>query len=63
MDSTFRTRLAGPAAAQAIAAIYNRGIEDRIATFEARPREPAHIRRRRRPAVIVERLLGAALSE
>jgi phosphinothricin acetyltransferase len=31
-------RLAAPADAAAIAAIYNEGIEDRVATFETRPR-------------------------
>jgi L-amino acid N-acyltransferase YncA len=29
--------------APAVAAIYNEGIEDRIATFETRPREPAEV--------------------
>jgi L-amino acid N-acyltransferase YncA len=29
--------------APAIAAIYNQGIEDRLATFETRPREPAEV--------------------
>jgi L-amino acid N-acyltransferase YncA len=33
-----RARLATPADAAAIAAIYNEGIEDRIATFETRLR-------------------------
>jgi phosphinothricin acetyltransferase len=36
-------RPALPADAPAIAAIYNEGIEDRVATFETRPREPAEI--------------------
>jgi phosphinothricin acetyltransferase len=36
-------RLAVPADAAAIAAIYNQGIEDRIATFETRPRATAEI--------------------
>ena len=33
-----RVRAATPADAAAIAAIYNQGIEDRVATFETRPR-------------------------
>jgi phosphinothricin acetyltransferase len=33
-----RSRAAGPGDAEAIARIYNEGIEDRIATFETRPR-------------------------
>jgi L-amino acid N-acyltransferase YncA len=37
MDEMF-TRRAGPEDIPAIAAIYNQGIEDRIATFETRPR-------------------------
>lgn len=36
-------RLAVPADAAAIAAIYNQGIEDRIATFETRPRATAEV--------------------
>jgi phosphinothricin acetyltransferase len=39
-----QTRLATPDDAPAIAAIYNEGIEDRIATFETRPRTPDDIR-------------------
>jgi phosphinothricin acetyltransferase len=35
---TLSTRIATPDDAPAIAAIYNQGIEDRIATFETRPR-------------------------
>ena len=35
----FRTRLATPADAPAIAAIYNEGIADRIATFSGKMRE------------------------
>ena len=38
-----RTRGARPADASAIAAIYNEGIADRIATFETEPRTPADI--------------------
>jgi phosphinothricin acetyltransferase len=36
-----RSRPARRADAEAIAAIYNEGIEDRLATFETRPRTPA----------------------
>ena len=39
------TRPATPADAAAIAKIYNQGIEDRIATFETRPRTPEEITR------------------
>jgi L-amino acid N-acyltransferase YncA len=39
----FRCRLATPADASAIAAIYNEGIEDRVATFETRYRSPEDI--------------------
>ncbi len=39
------TRHATPADAAAIAKIYNQGIEDRIATFETRPRTPEEITR------------------
>jgi L-amino acid N-acyltransferase YncA len=39
------TRPATPADAAAIAKIYNQGIEDRIATFETRPRTPEDIAR------------------
>ncbi len=38
-------RPATPADAAAIAKIYNQGIEDRIATFETRPRTPEEITR------------------
>lgn len=51
-------RLATPSDAQAIAAIYNQGIEDRIATFETRPRSPDEILSwfdGRHPVVVVER--------
>ncbi|HZP37699.1 MAG TPA: arsinothricin resistance N-acetyltransferase ArsN1 family A [Methylomirabilota bacterium] len=37
------TRLATPADAAAIAAIYNEGIADRVATFETEPRTPEQI--------------------
>ena len=39
------TRPATPADAAAISTIYNQGIEDRIATFETRPRTPEEIAR------------------
>jgi phosphinothricin acetyltransferase len=39
-----QTRLATPADAPAICAIYNEGIEDRIATFETRLRTPDDVR-------------------
>jgi phosphinothricin acetyltransferase len=37
-------RLANPDDAAAIATIYNEGIEDRVATFETRPRSAADVR-------------------
>lgn len=52
------TRLATPDDAPAIAAIYNEGIEDRIATFETRPRSADDVRawfnNPRFPVVVVE---------
>lgn len=39
-----RTRAAAPGDAEAIARIYNEGIEDRIATFETRPRSAQDVR-------------------
>ena len=39
-----RSRAAGPQDAEAIARIYNEGIEERIATFETRPRTAGEIR-------------------
>ena len=56
-----KTRLATVADAPAIAAIYNQGIEDRIATFETEPRTPEQIARQlsekgdRFPTVVAER--------
>jgi L-amino acid N-acyltransferase YncA len=56
-----RTRLATPADAAAIAAIYSEGIADRIATFETEPRTPEQIAAQladkgdRFPTVVVER--------
>ncbi len=52
-----RVRLAVPEDATAIAAIYNEGIDERIATFETRHRRPEDVRcwiGRRYPVVIVE---------
>ena len=39
-----RTRAATPDDAEAIARIYNEGIEDRVATFETKPRSAADVR-------------------
>jgi L-amino acid N-acyltransferase YncA len=56
-----RTRLATPADARAIAAIYNEGIADRIATFETEPRTPEQLTAQlidkgdRFPTVVAER--------
>ena len=56
-----KTRLAAAADASAIAAIYNEGIEDRIATFETEPRTPDQIAKQlaekgdRFPTVVAER--------
>ncbi|MBI2202898.1 MAG: N-acetyltransferase [Candidatus Rokubacteria bacterium] len=56
-----RTRVATADDAEAIARIYNQGIEERIATFETEPRTPADIARQlgdkgdRFPTVVVER--------
>ena len=50
-------RPATPADAAAIAAIYNEGIEDRVATFETRPRTPSDIVKwfdGRHPVIVVE---------
>ena len=51
--SELKIRPATAADAAAVAAIYNEGIEDRLATFETRPREAGDVARmaRRRPAV------------
>ena len=59
-----RTRLATPADAAAIAAIYNEGIADRVATFETEPRTPEQLTAQlvdkgdRFPTVVVERAGG-----
>jgi phosphinothricin acetyltransferase len=58
---TQRTRLATAADAAAIAAIYNEGIADRIATFETEPRTSEQLARQladkgdRFPTIVVER--------
>ena len=52
-----QTRAAIPADAEAIARIYNEGIEDRIATFETRPRTAGDVRGwfdGRHPIVVAE---------
>jgi L-amino acid N-acyltransferase YncA len=56
-----QTRLATPADATAIAAIYNEGIAERIATFETEPRTPEQLTEQliqkgdRFPTVVAER--------
>src|SRR4051812_6606276 len=55
--SALRSRLARPADADAIAAIYNQGIEDRVATFETEPRRVEDVLPwlgRRIPVVVIE---------
>jgi len=60
-DGGLRIRLATPADAPAITAIYNEGIADRIATFETEPRTPEQLAAQladkgdRFPTVVVER--------
>jgi len=55
------TRLATPADAPAIAAIYNEGIADRVATFETEPRTSAQLEAQLRdkgdrfPTMVAER--------
>jgi phosphinothricin acetyltransferase len=44
MKSMWRIRAATPGDAQAIARIYNEGIEDRVATFETRPRNAEDVK-------------------
>jgi phosphinothricin acetyltransferase len=59
--SALSTRLAGPADAAVIAAIYNEGIADRVATFETEPRTVEQIAAQladkgdRFPTVVAER--------
>jgi L-amino acid N-acyltransferase YncA len=43
-ESPLNSRVAQPADSEAIAHIYNQGIEDRVATFETRPRSAGEIR-------------------
>jgi L-amino acid N-acyltransferase YncA len=60
-----KTRLATEADAAAIAAIYNEGIEDGIATFETRPRTADDVREwlgRRFPVVVVENGSGEVIA-
>src|SRR4051794_11191413 len=55
--SAFQTRRAGSADLEAIAAIYNQGIEDRVATFETELRRAEELRpwlQRRIPTVVAE---------
>jgi L-amino acid N-acyltransferase YncA len=50
-------RLAAPHDSAAMARIYNEGIEDRVATFETRPRDAEEVRAwlgRRYPVIVVE---------
>jgi L-amino acid N-acyltransferase YncA len=60
-SAMLRTRVATPADAAAVAAIYNEGIADRMATFETEPRTPAQLAAQltekgdRFPTVVVER--------
>ena len=57
MTTRFATRPAAAADAEAIAAIYNEGIADRIATFETEPRLPGEVARwmgGRHPVVVAE---------
>ncbi|HYB42074.1 MAG TPA: arsinothricin resistance N-acetyltransferase ArsN1 family A [Candidatus Methylomirabilis sp.] len=60
-SDNLQTRLATAADATAIAAIYNEGIADRMATFETEPRTPDQLRTQlidkgdRFPTVVVER--------
>ncbi len=46
MDADVGVRSAAPQDAAAVARIYNQGIEDRVATFETRPRAPAELEAR-----------------
>jgi L-amino acid N-acyltransferase YncA len=62
MTRTITTRIALPSDAASIAAIYNQGINERIATFETEPRTAAEIatqlieKGEHYPAIIVERV-------
>jgi L-amino acid N-acyltransferase YncA len=60
-----RARPAGAADADAIAAIYNEGIADGIATFETRPRTADEVKQwlgERFPAVVVENDAGSVIA-
>ena len=60
-----RTRLAEPDDAQAIARIYNEGIEDRLATFETEARSAADVAAwldGETPVVVVEDEAGAVVA-
>ena len=60
-----KVRAATPADASAIAAIYNEGIADRIATFETEPRSGEQVARwfdNRHPIVVVEGSEGTVLA-
>jgi L-amino acid N-acyltransferase YncA len=61
----YRTRTATPADAASIARIYNQGIEDRLATFETRLREPGDVEgwvTAGLPVVVVEDEAGEVLA-
>ncbi|HET9703559.1 MAG TPA: arsinothricin resistance N-acetyltransferase ArsN1 family A [Vicinamibacterales bacterium] len=58
---TFAARPASPDDAAILAQIYNEGIEDRVGTFETKPRTEADVRRwfdGRHPIVVVEDVDG-----
>lgn len=60
-----QVRPATPADAETIAAIYNEGIADRVATFETAPRSPSDIAgwfAGRHPVVVVEGAAGAVVA-
>jgi L-amino acid N-acyltransferase YncA len=63
----FTARPAHPGDTKAIAAIYNEGIEDRVATFETEPRTPEQIAKwfegqHQHPIVVVEDEEGAIVA-
>lgn len=66
MTDDLRVRPAEPGDAERIAVIYNQGIEDRIATFETRPRTADDILRwfedAAHPVVVVENAAGDLLA-
>jgi len=58
MAADIRIRPAAPRDAAAVTRIYNEGIEDRIATFETRPRTPSELEERiaaGEPMIVAER--------